>query len=53
MSVAGGRSGPHGDRSGLFFDFANLFKSKAITVNVAFEVACALLISTLAEAMEV
>ena len=29
LSVAGGRSGLHGDRSGLFFDFARLLKGKA------------------------
>ena len=29
LSVAGGRSGLHGDRSGLFFDFIDLLKSKA------------------------
>ena len=29
LSVAGGRSGLHGDRSGLFFDFVDLLKSKA------------------------
>ena len=29
LSVAGGRSGLHGERSGLFFDFARLLKGKA------------------------
>ena len=29
LSVAGGRSGLHGDRRGLFFDFARLLKGKA------------------------
>ena len=29
LSVAGGRSGLHGDRSGLFFDFIDLLKGKA------------------------
>ena len=31
VSVAGGRSGLHGDRSGLFFDFLDLLKGKAET----------------------
>ena len=29
LSIAGGRSGLHGDRSGLFFDFIDLLKGKA------------------------
>ena len=29
LSVAGGRSGLHGERSGLFFDFVDLLKGKA------------------------